>query len=369
MAVFAVGFVARPFGGVVFGWLADRFGRKQSLLLSVVSASVGSLLIAVAPTYAQVGLLSSALLLVARILQGLAHGGELPSAQTYLAEEAPREHRGYWASSIYVSGTLGIMFGLGLGLLLSIVLSEDAMSAWGWRIPFALGAVMGLFALWIRTRMGESEVFEADTRKPDVPRENIFVGVARHWRQALQVIGMTVGATVIYYIWGVAMASLARQQFKFDAQTAFLVTLVANLVFIVSLPFWGRFSDRFGRKPAMLIALLGSAALYVPMLNFLQQGVWQAVVAISLMMVIMGAFLSMAPAAYAELFPTRVRATGFGIPYAIAIAAFGGTAPLLFAAWAPTPWLFPAYAITLAIISALTVLTLPETKGKDLSHH
>ena len=367
MAVFAVGFVARPFGGVVFGWIADHTGRKNSLTLSVLTASAGALLIALCPTYDQVGIWSSVILLIARILQGLAHGGELPSAQTYLAEEAPRERRGYWASSIYISGTIGLIVGLLLGLILSLTLSEAQMDDWGWRVPFALGAVMGLFALWMRTKMEESQVFEADIHNDSGPKENVFLSALQHWRTGLRVIGMTAGLTVVYYIWGVAMASLAQKQFGFDARTAFGVTLIANFVFIVSLPLWGKFSDKFGRKPGMLIALIGCAVLYVPMTSLVQQGLWQAVVAISVMLVLLGAYLAIAPAAYAEMFPTKVRATGFGVAYSIAIAAFGGTAPLLLAAWAPTAWLFPAYAITLAVLSAITVLTLPETKGKDLS--
>lgn len=368
MAVFAVGFVARPFGGVVFGWIADRTGRRASLTLSVLTASAGALLIALCPTYDQVGVLASALLLVARILQGLAHGGELPSAQTYLAEESPREHRGFWASSIYVSGTIGLILGLIVGLILSLTLDDAAMSAWGWRVPFALGAVMGLFALWMRSRMEESVVFQAEAEEEvHAPKENVFKAALHHWPQGLRVIGMTMGLTVIYYIWGVAMASLAQKQFGFDARTAFGVTLVANVVFIISLPLWGRFSDRFGRKPSMLIALVGSAVLYVPMTYLLQQGLWQSVLAISVMLVLLGAYLAIAPAAYAEMFPTKVRATGFGVPYSIAIAAFGGTAPLLLAAWQGTPWLFPTYAIVLAVVSVGTVMTMPESKGKDLS--
>lgn len=369
MAVFAVGFVARPFGGFLFGWLADRIGRKHALMMAIVCASVGSLLIAIAPTYKQVGVFASVILVVARLVQGLAHGGELPSAQTYLSEQAPRERRGFWASLIYVSGTVGLLLGLVVGLILTSTLSKDAMGAWGWRVPFILGAVMGVFALWIRTRMEESEVFEADVAGQEVAKTNVFLDALQHWRTGLQVIGMTCGLTVCYYIWGVAMASIAQQSFKFDAQTAFTVTIVANLVFIASLPLWGKFSDRFGRKPAMLIAMIGVAVLYVPMLGLLQMGVVQAVLAIAIMMVVLGAFLGMAPAVYAELFPTDVRATGFGVPYAIAIALFGGTAPLLMAAWKPIGWLFPAYAITLAVISALTILTLPETRGKDLAQH
>lgn len=149
LAVFAVGFAARPVGGVLFGWISDRIGRKHSLTLAVAGISVGSLLIAFCPTYSQVGWWSSLILLTARIIQGLADGGEIPTAQTYLAEHAPADRRGLWASSIYVTGTLGLMLGIGLGLVLETTLSAAQMSSWGWRIPFVLGAIMGLFAWWM----------------------------------------------------------------------------------------------------------------------------------------------------------------------------------------------------------------------------
>ncbi|MCW1806191.1 MFS transporter [Brachybacterium squillarum] len=369
MAIFAVGFVARPFGGVVFGWIGDRVGRKHALSLAVLAASIGSLLIAVLPTYGTVGVLASFLLLLARLIQGLAHGGELPSAQTYLAEHAPREHRGFWASSIYVTGTLGLLASLVLGLALSTALTEEQMAAWGWRVPFAIGAVLGLVALWIRRSMEESEVFEASRAEDGTagPRENVLVGLFVHWRTSLQVVLMTAGLTVVFYIWSVSMASLASQNLGYSAQQAFGASVIGNVVLVLVLPLWGALSDRIGRRTCALIALVGSGICYLPMVSLVEGGqMWQLVVAISVQLGLIAGFLSHAPAMYAEMFPTARRTSGFGIPYAVAIALFGGTAPYLNTAIGDQH-LFGIYAIVLILVSSLTILTLRETRGKDLT--
>lgn len=373
MAVFAVGFVARPFGGVVFGWIGDRIGRKHALTLSVVAASGGSLLIAVCPTYESVGWLSSALLVLARLIQGLAHGGELPAAQTYLAEQAPREKRGLYASSIYVSGTAGQLIGLALGLTLQAVLTQDQMSAWGWRVPFVIGAVLGVVALWIRRSMEESEVFEKQRKaaenqpKPELSR-SVFIEVFKNWPMGLRVIGMTAGLTVSYYIWSVTIASISHKSFGFTEQQGFIAGLVGNIVFCIALPIWGAISDKWGRKPSMLVGLGGSALLYFPAIGVISTGSFPLLVlAICIQLILLAGFLSHAPATYAEMFPTAQRTAGFAIPYAIAIAAFGGTAGMVLAA-VGNPWIFAAYSVVLLVISCITISTMKETKGIDLNH-
>lgn len=376
MAIFAVGFVARPFGGVVFGWIGDRIGRKHGLTIAVLCASAGSLLIALLPTYDQIGVASSALLLVARLVQGLAHGGELPSAQTYLAEHAPRERRGLWASSIYVTGTLGLLAGLVVGLVLSGVLTREQMSAWGWRIPFAGGAVLGLVALWIRSSMDESEVFEENKAQQESSGStaNVWLALARNWRTGLIVIGMTAGLTVCYYVWSVSMASLAQQNLGYSDSEAFEASMIGNIVLIIALPLWGLASDRVGRKTCAVIALLGSAIAYIPLVLLIQGEFWQLVLAICVQLALLAGFLSHAPAMYAEMFSTAERTSGFGIPYAIAIAVFGGTAPYVntfvsshVGSGTGGQIAFGIYAIALLVVSTLTiVLCLPETRGKDL---
>ncbi|MCT1367717.1 MULTISPECIES: MFS transporter [Kocuria] len=369
MAIFAVGFVARPFGGVLFGFLGDRWGRKRSLTLAVVSASVGSLIVAACPTYDQVGWLASALLLVGRLIQGLSHGGELPAAQTYLAEHAPRDKRGLFASSIYVTGTLGLLCGLGLGLLLQGLLTEEQMGAWGWRIPFLVGALLGVVAIWIRSSLQESEVFtehmEAVERQ-EVRKQNIVVAVFKNWRTGLQVIGVTAGLTVAYYIWSVTMASLATTTFGYTPQDAFTASLIGNVVFILALPVWGWASDKIGRKPCIVAGMAGCFLFYIPLIKLVSGGeLWQLVLAICVQLIFLAAFLGHAPATYAEMFSTDQRTAGFGVPYSVAIAVFGGTAGYVLT-WIGDPYKFAIYSMILLIISALTVLTLPETKGKDL---
>ncbi|UKA66363.1 MFS transporter [Arthrobacter sp. FW306-05-C] len=369
LAIFAVGFVARPFGGFLFGWIGDRIGRKSSMTLAVGLASLGSLMIGIAPTFASVGAFASLMLLAARLVQGLAHGGELPSSQTYLSEMAPREHRGFWATLIYTSGTVGILFGTLLGAVLNMALSTEAMNAWGWRIPFLIGAAMGLYALIMRSRLHETEAFqgEAATEK----RAAIWPQVVRYRKQALQVIGLTVGLTVIYYIWGVVAPSYATTALKIDRGEALWASVVANIVFIAALPVWGKLSDRIGRKKVLWAGAIGSAVLHFPMTWLLKDSAWQLAVSMSVMLVFIAACAAIVPAVYAELFPTSIRTVGVGVPYSICVALFGGTAPYL-QQWLGSslgaPQVFNVYAVLLLVISAAFVFTIPETKGKDLTH-
>lgn len=374
LAIFAVGFVARPFGGFVFGWIGDRLGRKTSMTLAVGLASVGSLLIGIAPTFGAVGALASLVLLVARLIQGLAHGGELPSSQTYLSEMAPRERRGFWSTLIYFSGTLGIVAGTLMGAVLTGVLSKAQMAAFGWRIPFIVGAVIGLYGLVMRARMPETEAFEGIKEEAEAPGErrapSLWKSIVEHRKQAFQVIGMTVGLTVIYYLWAVVAPTYAATSLKIDAGQALWAGIAANLVFLAALPFWGKLSDRIGRKPVLIMGAAGSALLHFPMTWLLHDSAWQLAVSMSVMLFFIAAGAAIAPAAYAELFPAHIRTVGVGVPYSICVAAFGGTAPYLqtlFTDVVKQPWLFNGYAVALIVVSILVVLGLPETKGKDLS--
>ena len=203
------------------------------------------------------------MLLVARLIQGLAHGGELPSSQTYLSEMAPKEHRGFWATLIYTSGTVGILFGTLLGAVLNMALSTEVMNAWGWRIPFLIGAAMGLYALIMRSRLHETDVFEGEAATEK--RAPIWPQIVRHRKQALQVIGLTVGLTVIYYIWGVVAPSYATTALKIDRGEALWAGVIGNIVFIAALPFWGKLADRIGRKKVLWAGAIGAGIMHFPM--------------------------------------------------------------------------------------------------------
>jgi MHS family alpha-ketoglutarate permease-like MFS transporter len=369
LAVFAVGFVARPFGGLLFGWVSDRMGRKFSMSLSIGMAAVGSLVIGVAPTYAAIGVGASVILLVARLVQGLAHGGELPSAQTYIAEFAPRERRGLWSSLIYVSGTTGILFGTFLAAILSLVLDQDQMAAFGWRIPFVLGGLFGLYALFMRLRMSETSVFDDDVARHDAgPAPRLWPAIVAHRRQAAQVVGLTVGLTVVYYAWAVSAPAHAIAARGIDPTAAFWAGVVANVVFILVLPVWGSVSDRIGRRPVLLTGALGTAALLFPLNAMIGDSAVLLAVGMSIAMVFIAAGAAIVPAVYAEMFPTRIRTIAVGVPYSIAVAAFGGTAPYLQQLVGSTlgPAWFTAYVVVLLLVSAAVMSRLPETRGKEL---
>lgn len=371
MAVFAVGFVVRPLGGLVFGWLADRRGRRTSMLLTVGLASLGSLMIALVPSYEAAGV-GAPVLLLARVLQGLAHGGEMPTAQTYLAEMAPRERRGRWASLIYVSGTSGVLAGVLMGVILDLMLSDQDMSAWGWRIPFLAGAVLGVWALISRVLLAESPHYQDERRtrrsagrRPSALRPML----AGHWRESVQVVGLVVGGTVCYYVWSVSAIQQAVVVHGMSQGTALQASLVSNLILIFTLPLWGALSDRVGRRPVLAIGNLAPAVLFLPMNALVGSSFLSLFLPATVMLVLLGAVLAVMPAALPELFPTQIRTLGAALPYAVAVAVFGGTAPYL-QNWISITYsvtAFSVYVIVLLLISTGVALTLPETRARDLT--
>ncbi|MET9328002.1 MFS transporter [Tsukamurella sp. NPDC003166] len=372
LAVFAVGFVARPFGGIFFGWLSDRLGRKSAMSWTVALGAGGSLLIGLTPNYATIGVAASVLLVIARLAQGLAHGGELPAAQTYIAEEAPRERRGLWSSIIYVSGTVGQLAALVLAGILASSLSDDAMHSWGWRIAFVLGGVFGFYSLYMRTRLEESEIFEghkAARGSTDAPKRSVFDGVRRHPKLLLQICGMVLGMTVLYYAWAVSAPAYAIAVIKVPKADALWAGAGAQLVFLALCPLWGRLSDRVGRKPVMISAAVAIVALTFPLNAMLTPSAWSLFAAMSLAMVPLSALASVTVAVYAEIFPTNIRTLGLALPYALCVAAFGGTAPYLQTYFGSLgrPEVFLGYAMALGVVSIITMCTVPETRAKDLT--
>jgi MFS transporter, MHS family, alpha-ketoglutarate permease len=378
LVVFAVGFLARPFGGWLFGWIADRRGRKLSMTLTVALAALGSLAIGLSPNYATIGIGASIILVLARLAQGLAHGGELPSAQTYIAEAAPKERRGLWSTLIYFSGTIGQLAGTLLAAVLSTWLSRESMNAFGWRAPFILGGVFGLYALYMRLRMHETEVFvdEAVHDDPTAAGEAhlhtkkgaIWQTVKDHPKLLFQVVGMTVGATVLYYAWAISAPAYAINVLHVPAAGALWAGVAAQVVFLIVLPIWGIVSDRIGRKPVLITALVGVAVLSYPLNAMLDTSPWSLFFAMSIALIFLGGFTAVGPAVFAEIFPTRIRAVGLAVPYSIAVALFGGTAPYLQTYFADLQMTstFVGYSVALGLISGLVILTLPETKGIDL---
>jgi MHS family alpha-ketoglutarate permease-like MFS transporter len=372
LAVFAVGFLARPLGGLLVGRLADRVGRKPMMVLTIGGMALASLIIAFSPSYATIGLGASAILLVARIMQGMATGGELPSAQTYLAETSPARHRGQWSSVIYIASVGGNTVGVLLGLILTVLLSNSEMDAYGWRIPFMAGGIFGAVALWVRHSLAETDTFtsqEAAKKAPGSTTRRPWADVWRYRKQGLQVVGLSVGPTVVYYSWVVAAPAYAISSLHIPSTPALLAGVLASLLLIACLPLWGTLSDRIGRRPILLVGTVGTAVVMFPLQALVRDNAWQLGVAMAIAMLLIGAVISILPAAYAEMFPTSIRTLGLAVPYSIAVAAFGGTAPYL-QTWiggnAGQP-VFTGYVVLLLLVSALTIWTLPETRGTDLA--
>jgi MHS family alpha-ketoglutarate permease-like MFS transporter len=326
-AIFAVGFVMRPIGAWIMGIFADRRGRKAGLSLSVSLMCIGSLGIALTPGYAAIGPFAPAILVFARMLQGLSLGGEYGASATYLSEAAGRRRRGFFSSFQYVTLIAGQLTAAIVLLVLQLSLSEAALEGWGWRIPFAIGAVLAFVVFYIRRRLTETESFEK-ARASGAPRSSTFNLFREHPREALLVMALTAGGTLAFYAYTTYMLKFLVNTSGFDRQTANQISLAALFVYMCLQPVAGALSDRVGRKPIMIAFGVAGMLLTVPVFTALEQ-VRDPLVAFALVMtllVIVTGYTSINAVVKAELFPTHIRALGVALPYALANTMFGGTA-------------------------------------------
>jgi len=327
--IFALGFFIRPVGGWLFGHMADAMGRRKALMLSVLLMCFGSLLIAVTPTYETIGAMAPAVLLLARLLQGLSLGGEYGASATYLSEMASGAHRGFYASFQYVTLIGGQLTALLVLLLLqNFLLSDEHLRAWGWRVAFFIGALLALIALVMRRTLLETEIFEALAHRASGPRRSALRGLLAHPKEALIVIGLTMGGTLAFYVYTTYMQKFLRLSVGLtDRQTT--AVSAASLIFAMLLqPLYGALSDRIGRRPLLIgFGALGTLGT-VPLMTAISQarGPWEAFALIACAWLIVSGYTAINAVVKAELFPAAVRATGVALPYAIAVSLFGGSA-------------------------------------------
>ena len=325
-AIFAVGFLMRPIGAWIMGIYADRHGRKSGLALSVGLMCAGSLLIAVAPGYATIGVAAPLLLVLARMLQGLSVGGEYGASATYLSEMATRSARGFWSSFQYVTLIAGQLAALVTVLLLQLLLSDAALDSWGWRVPFVIGAILALVVYILRSRLAETESFKSQAH--DRPVSNARNLWRDHPREFILVAMITAGGSMSFYAYTTYMQKFLVNTSGFDKQTATAVMTAALVVFMAMQPFWGMASDRVGRKPLLLLFGVVGMAVTVPIFSALAT-VTSPVLALILILVplsLLGAYTSISALIKAELFPAHIRTLGVSLPYAIGNTLFGGTA-------------------------------------------
>lgn len=360
--VFALGFLMRPIGAYVFGRIGDRRGRRAALMLSVLLMCLGSLVIAVLPTYATIGPAAPAALLAARLLQGLSLGGEYGSSATYLSEMATPGRRGFYSSFQYVTLIAGQLLALVVLLVLqNLLLTPEQLRAWGWRIPFALGAVLALAALLMRRDLHETPAFEAARGARGSLR-----ALLEHPRETATVVGLTMGGTIAFYVYATYMQKFLKLSSGLsDAQTSWISA--ASLVFAMGLqPLYGALSDRIGRRPLLVaFGVLGTVCT-VPLLTAIRHAKdpWTAFALIACAWLIVAAYTSINAVVKAELFPAAVRVMGVAFPYAVTVSVFGGSAEyvaLWFKAQGRESW-FYWYASGAIFCSLLVYLVMPDTR-------
>jgi MFS transporter, MHS family, alpha-ketoglutarate permease len=363
--VFALGFVARPFGSVFFGWMADRYGRRGALTFSVLLMCFGSLVIALTPSAENIGLWSPALLTFARLVQGLSQGGEYGSSSTYLSEMSHPNRRGFYSGVWYMTLIGGQLLAIVTLLILqSFFLTLDEIKAWGWRVPFLIGALLAIVAFILRRDMHETGHFEE--AKKLTGELSSFGQLVHHWKALLLVIGVTVGGTSAFYTYTTYMQKFLKQSVGLSDGATTLVTAGSLIFAVLAQPVYGLISDHIGRKPLLLwFGFLGTLLTY-PLLVTLHD-TKSALTAFLLVCggwAIVSGYTSITAVVKTEMFPTSVRAMGVGIPYAITAAVFGGSVDGVAQSFKIAGWEegFYWYATALIFVSLLVYLWLPDTR-------
>jgi MHS family alpha-ketoglutarate permease-like MFS transporter len=359
----AVGYVARPLGSVLIGLYADRKGRKLALTWSVAAMCFGSLIIAVTPGYQTIGVFAPALLIAARLLQGLSAGGEYGTSATYLSEVAPANRRGFYMGFLQVSVVAGQLLALGLMLLMQrLLFTAEQIERWGWRLPFVIGGLLALFAMYMRRYVGETQDFEESRRKSSPP---VVRQLIQHWRNILLAIGITVGGTVAFYTYTVYMQKFLVNSAGLSKQTSTLITTGALLLYLPLQPLFGLASDLIGRRPVLIFFGLSCTLFPVPLFEALSRT--KSTVTMFMLcfagLLMLSGFTSIHMLVKTELFPARIRALAVGLPYALTTAVLGGTTEfvaLQFKASSHESYFF-WYVTIWAAISLLVYLRMPET--------
>ena len=362
-AVFAVGFFMRPIGGWLMGIYADNKGRKAGLTLSVTLMCLGSLIIALTPGYDSIGSWATIALVVARLMQGLSVGGEYGASATYLSEMAGKKNRGFWSSFQYVTLISGQLVALCVLLILQSAMAESDLKEWGWRIPFAVGGVLAVVVFYLRRKLAETESFA----NRSTARKSSFGALFReHPREAAVVMLLTAGGTLAFYAYSIYLLTFLTNTAGFSAGVAAQVNVAALFVFMCLQPLAGALSDRIGRKPLMVGFGIAGVLLTYPIFLTLES-VRSPLAAWALMtgaLVIVTGYTSINAVVKAELFPAHIRALGVALPYALANAIFGGTAPYV-ATWfkETLEWErgFYWYVTAMIAVSLVTYLRMRDT--------
>lgn len=370
VATFGVGFVMRPVGGIVIGMLSDRVGRKFALSLTIVLMALGTGILGIAPNYAQIGVWAPALVVTARLLQGFSAGGEMGGATAFLTEYSPADRRCYYSSWIQASIGFAVLLGTGIGTLVTSVLTPEALNAWGWRVPFLLGILIGPIGFYIRSRIDETPAYAAmqESEKTDSPLSEV---VRNYPRQTIASFSMVILWTVSSYVFLYYMPTYAIRSLHLPQSSGLISGMVAGTVLFVASPIIGQLADKYGRRPFLVGAALAMLVLAYPMFKWVDSApslgsllVFQAVFGL-----LIAVYTAPILAALADMFPTRVLSTGLSVAYNFAVMMFGGFAPFLIT------WLIaktgsnmaPAFYVMCACVISLIGMRAPSAKRHTLA--
>lgn len=369
LITYAVGFLFRPLGSVILSPLADRVGRQKMLAYTIIAMGAASLLVAITPPAASIGIWAAVLFLISRIVQGISAGGEFQTSVTYLVEHAPPGRRGF-------AGSIALLSIVGSTLVATIVVGittflipAGPMAVWGWRVPFVIGALTAVIGLYVRLRAPETPTFEAMEERREVERNPLKRIFQQHPMDLVRVLSLQI-LTVAFYLWTVFLPTLAHLLSGLPLATGLAASTASLVVLVVLLPIVGILSDRYGRRPFLIACAIGFIILPYPAFLALRQ----PSVELFLLVDVLGCALlacvdGVMGAVFCELFPPQVRSTGIGVPYALTSAIFGGTAPLIvaFLIGAKIPDLMAFYIMAIAVFSlCIYLFAMPETRGRTL---
>lgn len=368
--VFGVGFVMRPIGAFIFGYYGDKFGRKKALSLTIMIMAFSTFVIGLIPPYASIGVAAPLILTCARLLQGISTGGEWGGSSSFLVEYATENRRGFYGSWQQVSTIGGLMLGSLAGVILTNVLTKDELNAWGWRIPFLLGILLGVVGWYMRVKLEETPAYQKVEESDQVVESPIAAALGSNRTSVLKAMGMTLIWTVSFYILLTFMPTYINKILKLPLNQSLLSNFFSYILLVIFIPIMGHLSDKYGRKRFLLVSCLGFAVLTYPLFVLASSGSFLTLVFVQL---VLGLFLSMfsgpGVAFIAEIFPTNVRYSTLSIGYNIITAIFGGMAPFIATYLVSVTHnnLSPSfYVIVSAVISGLVIRTLPETFDKPL---
>jgi MFS transporter, MHS family, proline/betaine transporter len=368
LLVFAVSFLIRPIGGMVWGPLGDRLGRQRVLATTILLMAGATFCVGLLPGYVTLGIAAPILLILLRMIQGFSTGGEYGGAATFMAEYAPDRKRGRFGSFLEFGTLAGFTLGAALALIVETIVGADAMAEWGWRVPFLVAAPLGLIGLYLRSKLEDTPVFRecAAEGKIDDKAKTHLRDLLKFWKPLVLLMGLVVTLNIVNYTLLAYMPTYLENEIGLTSTSSLILIIIGQVAMMVLLPFSGAWSDRVGRKTLWWISIVGLFVMAIPMFMLMSQGFVGAVIAFAVLGLLYVPQLSTISAMFPAMFPTHVRYAGFAIAYNLSTSLFGGTAPVVNQGLieASGDKLFPAYYMMGAcVVGAIALIFVPETRA------